>query len=131
VGDVPTNTDLQTDRQLVKTNQAAVLLEIQGALLNRQLAELPDDCDRCVHFSYELPLVPQQGAGWLEDPVFLASVENFMAVNLGPHFPPDTVLGLRRRASAYNVAQTLALTADGTLWRWLATASAVEPPSIV
>ncbi len=131
VGNQLTITDVPTGRQLVKTNQAAVLLEIQGALLNRQLAELPDDCDRCVHFSYELPLVPQQGAGWLADPVFLASVENFMAVNLGPHFPPGAVLGLRRRASAYNVAQTLALTADGTLWRWLATASAVEPPSTV
>ncbi|GAB4150370.1 MAG: hypothetical protein Fur0021_12860 [Candidatus Promineifilaceae bacterium] len=131
VGNQLTVTDLQTGRQVVKTNQAAVLLEIQSALLNHQLAALPDGCDRCVHFSYELPLVPQQGAGWLEDPVLLASVENFMAVNLGPHFPPDTVLGLRRRASAYNVAQTLALLADGTLWQWLATAAEAEMPSRV
>ncbi len=131
VGNQLTITDLQTGRQVVKTNQAAVLLEIQSALLNRQLAALPDGCDHCVHFSYELPLVPQQGAGWLEDPVLLASVENFMAVNLGPHFPPDTALGLRRRASAYNVAQTLALLADGTLWQWLATSAEVEmPPSV-
>ncbi len=128
VGNQITISDLQTGHQVTRTNQAAVLLEIQSALLNRQLTELPDECDRCVQFSYELPLVPQQGTGWLTDPVLLASVENFMAVNLGPHFPPGTALGVRRRASAYNVAQTLALMADGTLWRWLATSATVEMP---
>jgi hypothetical protein len=46
-------------------------------------------------------------------------------VNLGPHWPPQAVAGLRRSASVYEPAHTIALAADGRLWSWLATADDV------
>ena len=51
-----------------------------------------------------------------------------MAVNLGAAFPPDTVIGLRRSASPYLPAHSLAVATDGRLWRWLATEGQIDEP---
>ena len=109
-------------------DQTGVMLELQQSLPELELATLPPDCDRCVAFSYELPLEGVADEGWLRDPVMLASVENYTTLALGPHFPPGSVLGLRRSATPYDVAHSLALTAEGALWRWLATAPEVGEP---
>lgn len=61
----------------------------------------------------------------------LASVENYMTTTLGPHYPEGTVVGLHRSPSPYDVAHSLAMTADGTLWRWLATSGAPAEPEPV
>lgn len=108
-----------------RNNQASILLELQQVLPNLNLAEIPDGCDSCVRLSYALPLRGESASGWLQDPVLLASVENLMVVNLGPHWPPEAVAGLRRSASVYEPAHTIALAADGRLWSWLATADDV------
>jgi hypothetical protein len=112
----------------IRQNQGGVLLELQGLLPALDLEPLPDGCDTCVAMSFSMPLEPAEGEGWLQDPVLLASVENYTAALLGPHFPPNTLLGLRRSATAYDVAHSLALDADGMLYRWLATAGAVDEP---
>jgi hypothetical protein len=114
-----------------RNNQAGILLELQQLLPNLELADLPDECDTCVHLSYELPLRGESATGWLQDPVLLASVENLMVANLGPHWPPEAVVGLRRSASVYEPAHTVALAADGRLWAWLATAAEVDLPQTV
>lgn len=113
----------------IRQNQGGVLLELQGVLPELDLEPIPADCDTCVSFSYELFLEDIEGQGWLQDPVLLASVENYTAALLGPHFPPDAVLGLRRSATAYDVAHTMALDEDGLLYRWLATSGEVEAPT--
>ena len=110
-------------------NQTGAMLELRQSLPELALEPLPDGCERCVAFAYELPLDGTAGEGWLQDPVMLASVENYTTLALGPHFPPGTVLGLRRSATPYDVAHSLALTADGMLWRWLATAPEVAEPA--
>lgn len=115
----------------IRQNQGGVLLELQGVLPTLELEPLPSACETCVAFSYALPLEDAEGEGWLQDPVLLASVENYTAALLGPHFPPDTILGLRRSATAYDVAHTLALDENGMLYRWLATAGEVEQPTPV
>jgi hypothetical protein len=114
-----------------RNNQAGILLELQQLLPNLELADIPDDCDSCVRLSYDLPLRGEAGNGWLQDKVLLASVENLMVANLGPHWPPDAVAGLRRSASVYEPAHTVALAADGRLWSWLATAADVGPHQTV
>lgn len=113
----------------IRQNQGGVLLELQGVLPELDLEPLPADCDTCVAFSYELFLEGIEGQGWLQDPVLLASVENYTAALLGPHFPPGAVLGLRRSATAYDVAHSLALDENGLLYRWLATSGEVEAPT--
>jgi hypothetical protein len=110
------------------TNQAGVMIELQQAFSNLSLPPVPDDCQRCVRVEFALPLLNQAGAGHLTDPVLLASLENYMALALGPHFPPGTAIGLRRSASPYDVAQTVALTEDGLAHRWLATQAEVPEP---
>lgn len=104
-----------------QVNQPGILLEIRQAVEGLELAPVPEGCDTCVWFRYDLPLTGVSEEGWLQDPILLASIENYMAINLGPHFPPDTVLGLRRSASPFAPAHSLALTANGRLWAWLAT----------
>jgi hypothetical protein len=121
--------DETTGLALERNNQAGILLELQQALPQTELAPLPDGCDLCVHFEYELPLEDESESGWLQDPVLLASVENFMSVVLGPHFPPGTILGLRRSASPYDPAHSIALTGDGRLWTWLATEGQLREPA--
>jgi hypothetical protein len=106
-------------------HQGGVLYELQTALPQLALAELPAGCDGCVAFSYSLPLSGEAESGWLQDAVMLASVENYLALTLGPHWPEGTVAGLRRSASPYHVAQTAAVTAEGDVYRWRATAAEV------
>lgn len=113
---------------VTRENQGGVLLEMRQVLRPLDLEPVPEGCDRCVAIEYDLPLVDAGGAGWLQDSVLLASFENFMTVALGPYFPPETALGLRRSASPYAPAHTLALTADGRLWRWLATDAEIGEP---
>jgi hypothetical protein len=110
------------------SNQAAILLQLQQSLSDLELAPPPDGCQTCVRLEYSLPLSSVTASGWLQDPILLASVENYMAVMLGPHFPPATAVGLRRSASPFAPAHTVALTADGRLWRWLATDEQVADP---
>jgi hypothetical protein len=123
--------DEATGAAFQRNNQASILLELQQVLPNLELAELPDECDSCVRLTYELPLRDEAGTGWLQDPVLLASVENLMVVNLGPHWPPEAVVGLRRSASAFEPAHTIALAEDGRLWAWLATMPDVGPTQTV
>ena len=120
--------DETTGIAAILRNRGGVLLELQQALPDLELAPVPEGCDRCVHFSYSLPLEGLEEEGWLQDPVILASVDNFLTANLGPHFPEGTVVGLYRSASPYEVAHGLALTDEGTLWRWLATSSEIAEP---
>jgi len=129
IGAEITVVDESTGLAAILQNQTGTMLELQQALPEVELEALPAGCDRCVAFSYELPLDGVSDEGWLRDPVILASVENFTTLALGPHFPPGTVVGLRRSATPYDVAHSLALTADGGLWRWLATAPEVEEPA--
>lgn len=120
--------DETTGIAAILRNRGGVLLELQQALPDLELAPVPEDCERCVHFSYSLPLEGLEEEGWLQDPVLLASVDNFLTANLGPHFPEGTVVGLYRSASPYDVAHSLALTDEGTLWRWLATSGEIDEP---
>lgn len=113
---------------LQRSNQGLVLLELQQVLPTLELTPLPENCDTCVYLEYTLTASGETGAGWLQDPVLLASVENLMAVILGPHYPPNTLVGLRRSASPYAPAHSIALTADGQVWTWLATEAEVERP---
>lgn len=117
-------------------NQGGVLVDLQSALPELELAPLPEGCTGCVQFSYRLPLSGDEAEGWLQDPVMLASVENYLAITLGPHWPAGAVVGLRRSASPYQVAHTIAYTAAGELYRWRATDPEVagpeqaEPPAL-
>lgn len=120
--------DETTGLAAILRNRGGVLLELQQALPTLELAPLPEGCERCVHFSYALPLEGIEEEGWLQDPVMLASVDHYLSANLGPHFPAGTVVGLYRSASPYDVAATLALLEDGRLWRWLATSGEVAEP---
>lgn len=112
-----------------RSNQAGILLELRSALPAMSLDPLPEGCAACVHITYEMPALAVAGEGWLQDPVLLASIENYLAVGLGPYFPPETVVGLRRAASPYAPAHTIALTADGRVQSWLATEAQVNPAS--
>lgn len=118
-------TDETTDQTVTVSNVPGVMFELQQTLPETTLGELPEGCELCVELSYELFITGESDEGWLEDTVLLASFENFFAAHLGPHFPPDTVVGLRRSATPYNVAHTVAVTAGGDLWRWTATESEV------
>ena len=120
--------DETTGIAAILRNRGGVLLELQQALPDLELAPVPEGCDRCVHFSYSLPLEGLEEEGWLQDPVILASVDKFLTANLDPHFPEGTVVGLYRSASPYDVAHSLALTDEGTLWRWLATSGEIAEP---
>jgi hypothetical protein len=121
-------TDQTTGISTTRSNQIGVLLELQQALPELQLAEIPDACEYCVYLEYRLPKEGKEDAGWLENTQLLASIENFTAAMLGPHFPPDTIVGMRRSATPYHVAHTVAMTSDGQLWRWTATEAEVEGP---
>jgi hypothetical protein len=114
-------TDETTGEVVTVSNAPGVMFELQQSLPETELGDLPSGCTLCVQLSYELFLAGESGEGWLEDPVLLASFENFFSAHLGPHFPPDTIIGLRRSATPYNVAHSVALTAGGQLWRWTAT----------
>lgn len=120
--------DEVTGMAIQRSNQAGVLLDLQQVLPDLLLPVVPEGCDTCVHLTYDLPYAERQGDGWLRDPVLLASLENYFTLSVGPHFPPQTAVGLRRSASAYAPAHSVALMADGTVAAWLASESEVEPP---
>ncbi|MBK6325658.1 MAG: hypothetical protein IPF56_06885 [Chloroflexi bacterium] len=111
-----------------RSNQAGIMLELRAALPAMKLEPLPADCPGCVSVTYDMPGLDVSGSGWLQDPVLLASIENYLTAALGPHFPPDTVVGLRRAASPYAPAHSVALTSDGRIWTWLATEAQVSSP---
>lgn len=111
-----------------RSRQAAVLLQLQQALKDLVLTPVPDGCTTCVFVSFNLPYDQKEESGWLQDPILLASIENFMSVALGAHFPPGTVAGLRRSASPFAPAQTIALMEDGRLWVWQANKDNVPEP---
>lgn len=119
--------DGYTGRTNQLTNQTRALLEMQTVLTNLTLLPVPEGCSTCVQFSFELPIEGKSGSGWLQQDILLASFENFFAIALGPHFPPDTVIGLHRRASSYKVGHTVAILADGSYWGWEATAAELPP----
>ncbi len=112
-----------------RANQSNLVREMQLALGNLRLEPVPADCAGCVLLEAELPSLERQVTGWLRDPVLLASLENYFALLLGPHFPPGTAVGLRRSASPYDVAQTVALTEDGRRYLWKATAGEIPAPT--
>jgi hypothetical protein len=103
------------------------MFELRQALLDMELAAMPEDCPGCVYVEYELLDADLSDSGWLQDPILLASTENFMSATLGPHFPDGTVIGLRRTASPYAPGQNIAVAEDGRLWMWLATEAEVNP----
>jgi hypothetical protein len=121
--------DRSAGLSLVRESQGRILLEMQQGLAHLSLAELPEDCPHCVWMAYDLPLSGMAGSGWLEDVTLLASLDNFTAIHLGPHVPPDTWIALRRSATSYWVAHTVAITTDGRAWRWLATEGRIAEPS--
>lgn len=120
--------DETTGESVIRRNQPGVLLELQQALSEVELSEVPAGCDFCVQMEYELPLADVSESGWLEDTRLLASVENYTSVLLGPHFPEGTVVGLRRSASPYYAAHTIGFTEDGQLYFWTAIDSEVTAP---
>lgn len=115
--------DETTGESVVRRDQPGVLLELQQALSEVELSEVPQGCDYCVQMEYELPLADLSESGWLEDPRLLASLENYTSVLLGSHFPEETLVGLRRSATPFHAAHTISLTEDGQLYFW----TAVEP----
>ena len=120
--------DEATGRSIQRNNEGGVMFELNQALSGMELAPLPDGCLGCVYVEYELTDANLSGSGWLQDPVLLASIENFMSATLGPHLPEGSVLGLRRSASPFTSGHTLALAEDGRLWTWLATEAEVSEP---
>lgn len=111
-----------------RTNQSALILDLQQRLPEIELQPMPENCDACVYFEYTLPLDQESRQGWLQDPIILASIENYMSALLGPHFPPGTVVGLRREASSYYPAHSIALMTDATIYTWFATEPRVDEP---
>lgn len=122
-------TDEATGEVVTLRDQIGVIYELQRALPELTLGSLPEECPNCVQLSYNLPLADLQDQGWLTDTQMLASLENFTAANIQPHFPENTVLGFRRSATPYRAAHTLALTSDGVLWHWSAIDGEVPDPT--
>ncbi len=120
--------DEATGQAVKRANQSGVLLDLQQILPDLLVPVVPEGCDTCVHITYNLPFANLHGDGWLRDPVLLASLENYTSVALGPHFPPGTIAGLRRSASPFAPAHTIAVTEDGLLYVWLANESQVGEP---
>ncbi len=110
-----------------RDNQAGTLLDLQQVLPELVLEPVPEDCDSCVQITYNLPFSGVAGEGWLRDAVLLASLENYFTIALGPHFPPGASIGLRRSASPYAPAHSLAVMPDGRLYRWLANEGQTAP----
>lgn len=110
-----------------RNNQSGILIQLQQILPGLALTDLPAGCTTCVEVSYNLPFDGLSGQGWLQDERLLASLENYFAIGLDAHYPPNTLVGLRRSASPYAPAHTLALTADGLLYAWLATDDQLAP----
>lgn len=123
--------DVSAGTSLTLKNRPGVVVEMQQALPKAIIDDPPADCDACVMIDFELPLTGQAGQGWLNDVQVLASLDNYTSVVLGPHFPPGTVVGLRREATPYQVAHSAAITAAGELWTWTATDAQLPEPSSI
>ena len=119
--------DEASGRSIQRNNEGGVMFELRQALLDMELAAMPEACSGCVYVEYELSDGGVSGSGWLQDPILLASIENFMSATLGSHFPEGTTIGLRRSASPYAPGHTIAIAEDGRLWMWLATEAEVSP----
>ena len=113
-----------------RENQASVLIELQQLLPTLELEPFPEGCSNCVYVSYHLPFDGIAADGWLTDRTILASIENYLAISLGPHFPANTQIGLRRSATPFAPAHTIALTEDGLLYFWFATDSELPEPVV-
>ena len=120
--------DETTGAEEIFPNQGGYLVQIETVLDQLALAPLPAGCDRCVYLSYSLPFAGQAAEGWLQDPIIIASIERLFTDALGPHFPPDTALGLHRRVAGYSIGHTAAVLADGTVWAWNAPDASINPP---
>jgi hypothetical protein len=134
VGDVSGHiqlTDGLTGREVLLSNRPGILFEMQQYLPGVLLATTPEGCTLCTLVSYELPLTGDRGAGWISDARLLASIENFTSANLGPHMPPRTVVGLRRSATPYYPAHTVAVTGGGELWMWAAIEERPSPARVL
>lgn len=130
-----TLTDLANGNVVTVSNGQRFLTEIVAAIqANKDLFEpVPADCELCVTIGYNLPASGDSAEGALPDPTLQASIQRFFASRLGPHFPPNTVIGHHRTASGYTVAQTAAVTADNQLYRWIAADPQVtvsSPPAL-
>ena len=113
-----------------RDNQANILIELQQLLPTLDLEPYPEGCSNCVYVSYHLPFDAIAVDGWLTDSFVLASIENYLAASLGPHFPANTRIGLRRNASPFAPAHTIALTEDGLLYFWFATDKELPEPVV-
>jgi hypothetical protein len=122
-------TDEKTGQVVEINNQPQVLIELQQALKEIELEPLAPDCPMCVRLEYELPILGESGSGWLQDRRLLASLENYTAALLGPHFPDNTLFGLRRSATLFHAAHTVVITENGQIWHWKANEAAVQTPS--
>lgn len=114
---------------LQRNSQGNVVAELEQVLPELVLEPVPEGCDTCVRFTYSLPEEDIEADGWLRDKRLLGSVENYLRLVLGPHFPPETAVALHRSPSPYAPAHSLALTTDGRLWLWLATEDEIAPPT--
>lgn len=117
-----TLTDVTNENVVTISNGQRFLTEIAAAIqTNQALFEpIPADCELCVIIGYDLPAAGQSARGTLPDPTLQVSIQHLFASRLGPHFPPNTLIGHHRSASGYTVAHTAALTADNKLYRWIA-----------
>ena len=122
--------DESTGFSVQRDNQASVLLDLQQVLPDLVTTPVPEGCDSCARVTYSLPFSGVAGDGWLRDPVLLASLENYFTITLGPHFPAGAMIGLRRSASPYAPAHTIAVMEDGRLYRWLASQAEVSPVTV-
>lgn len=123
--------DEVTQAAFQRNNQGSILLELQQVLPTLVLEPLPEGCTTCVQFEFSLPLSDIQQSGWLTDIRVLASVENYLSAILGPHFPPNTQVGLRRNATSFYPAHTLAITDSGDVWLWFSIEPQINQPTFL
>lgn len=114
--------DETTGKIVTVTNGQRLLAEINGALqsFKADFEPVPAACETCVIIGFDLPVAGESARGILTDPQLQVSIQHLFATRLGGHFPPDTVLGHHMSASGYTLAQTAAITSDGTLYQWFA-----------
>ncbi|MEM8857076.1 MAG: hypothetical protein AAGD96_02065, partial [Chloroflexota bacterium] len=100
--------DVTSGREETVPNGQRLLTEINGALqtFKNEFQEVPTDCPSCVIIGFELPAAGESGKGILENPQLQVSIQHLFSTRLGPHFPPDSVMGHHYSASGYTMAQT-------------------------
>ncbi|MEM9772954.1 MAG: hypothetical protein AAF902_00125 [Chloroflexota bacterium] len=114
--------DETTGEEATVPNGQRLLTEINGAIqtFKGQFEPVPPGCKTCVVVGYDLPLAGESARGILTNTQLQVSIQHLFSTRMGPHFPPDTVLGHHLSASGYTLAQTAAITSDGTLYQWIA-----------